>query len=101
VPVRIKIPPPCAVDPLVWLALSWQVVSKRVVFSLPIPAPWAVLEKLTRLLLIWEPEAVAAPPAVTMPPPREVAGLLLIVAEATFSGPRHWRCHRHSRRSCG
>src|SRR5438552_18323362 len=81
-------PPPRAVAPFAWLALTVQLVSDRVLFSQSIPPPRAVPAELTWLLLMTESVIVALPPVVLMPPPADVAWLLLMVLEATFSVPR-------------
>src|SRR5260370_40816581 len=78
-------PPPRAVVPLAWLALTVQLVSDRVLFSQSIPPPRAVPKEMTRLLLITESLIVALPPVVLMPPPADVAVLLMMLLEATFS----------------
>ena len=62
-------PPPRAVAPFAWLALSVQVVSDRTVLSLKIPPPRAVPVEMTWLLLMVEPVIVALPEVVAMPPP--------------------------------
>src|SRR5689334_4319687 len=80
-------PPPRAVSPLAWLALTVQLVSDRVLFSQSIPPPRAVPEELTRLALMTESVIVALPPVVLMPPPADVAWFLMILQEATFSVP--------------
>src|SRR5262245_61221596 len=78
-------PPPRAVAPFAWLALTVHKVSDRAQFSLEIPPPRAVPEESTRLLLMRERVIVALPPVVLMPPPLDVAWLLLILLEATIS----------------
>src|SRR5947209_8621255 len=78
-------PPPRAVTPFAWLALTVQLVSERVLFSQSIPPPRAVPEEMTWLLLMKESVIVAVPPVVLMPPPLEVARLLRILLETTFN----------------
>ena len=80
-------PPPRAVAPLAWLALTVQPVSDRVLCSQSIPPPSAVPEELTWLLLMTELVIVTLPAVVLMPPPLDVARLLLMALEATFSVP--------------
>ena len=73
--------------PLAWLALTVQLVSDRVLFSQSIPPPRAVPVELTWLLLMTESVIVTLPPVVLMPPPSDVAWLLMMLLEATFSVP--------------
>src|SRR5262249_9070490 len=80
-------PPPSAVVPLAWLAFTVQPVSDRTLFSQSMPPPRAANRESTRLLLITESVSVTLPPLVLMPPPLDVARLLLTVLEATLSVP--------------
>src|SRR5215831_18103306 len=80
-------PPPWAVAPLAWLAFTVQPVSDRALFSQLMPPPRAANRASTRLPVISEPVSVALPPVVLMPPPWDVAWLLLMVLPATLSVP--------------
>src|SRR6516164_9869978 len=80
-------PPPRALVPLAWLALTVQLVSDSVLFSQSIPPPRAVPEELTWLLLMTELVMVALPPVVLMPPPADMAVLLMMLLESTLSVP--------------
>src|SRR5262245_54136935 len=80
-------PPPWAVAPLAWLAFTVQPVSDRTLFSQLMPPPRAANRESTRLLLIREAVRVTLPPVVLMPPPLDVARLLLMVLPATLSVP--------------
>ena len=61
-------PPPSAVAPLAWLALTVQLVSDRRLFSQSIPPPTALPDELTWLPLMTESVIVALPAVVLMPP---------------------------------
>src|SRR5437867_470802 len=75
-------PPPRAVAPFAWLALTVQLVSDSVLFSQSIPPPRAVPEELTWLLLMTESVIVALTPVVLLPPLADVSWLLLILLGA-------------------
>src|SRR5262249_29338214 len=80
-------PPPRAVAPLAWLALTVQPVSDRALSSQLIPPPRAANRESTRLLLIAEAMSVTLPPVVLRPPPLDVAWLWLMVLWATSRVP--------------
>src|SRR5215472_12770868 len=68
-------PPPSAVAPLAWLALTVQLVSDSTLFSQSMPPPRAVAEALTWLALMTESVIVALPPVVLRPPPADEASV--------------------------
>src|SRR5262249_19683262 len=80
-------PPPWAVAPLAWLALTVQPVSDSTLFSQLMPPPRAANRESTRLLVISVPLRVTLPPAGLRPPRLDVGRLLLAVRPATVSMP--------------
>src|SRR5262249_11160964 len=80
-------PPPRAVAPLAWLALTVQPVSDRTLSSQLMPPPRAANRESTRLPVMTEAVSVTLPPVVLMPPPLDVAWLLLTAPPATVSVP--------------
>ena len=73
---------------MAWLALTVQLVSDRVLFSQSIPPPRAVPDGVD-LVAVDDGigDRARCRPVVLMPPPADVAWLLMIVLEATFSVP--------------